>query len=89
MNMRAILAVAFLLLCALPCSAQEAKAYLIITLVMPRDVPDIRQQFEEDSVEQCWAEAHEFVTHGVPKEVKDAVVVMAGCLVPKHEESDL
>ena len=68
----------------------EAPAvFLMVTLVMPEHQPDVRQQFKENSLEDCWKDAKEFIEHGVPKSVDGAVAVMAGCLVPKSEQPDL
>ena len=92
--MRWFLATLFICLCILPVRAQEeqhshTKAVLVLTLVMPRDAPDIRHLFKEDSLEECWKDAGEFVAHGVPKSVPDAVAIMAGCMVPKVQEEDM
>lgn len=89
--MRWFLVTLFICLCVLPVRAQEhhTKAVLVLTLVMPRDVPDVRHVFREDSLEECWKDAGEFVAHGVPKGVPDAVAVMAGCMVPKAQEEDM
>lgn len=90
---------AALLFCPIAaCAAQpilaaehRPKAILVITYVMPRDVPDVRHQEERASLEECWGDAKDFVAHGVPKALGDAgaLAVMGACLAPKAEEDDL
>jgi hypothetical protein len=55
--------------------------FLVLTIVMPPSEPDIRHQMQEPSIEQYWADAAEFVQHGVPEVVTNGQAVMAGCLV--------
>ena len=62
--------------------------FLVLTIVMPPNEPDIRHQMQEPSVEQCWADAAEFVQHGVPKVVTNGQAVMAGCLVREAPSND-
>jgi len=62
---------------------EPASVMLVITLLTGGDAPDIRQQIKEPSLEQCWIDAKEFVDHGVPDSVENAVGVMAACAVPK------
>ena len=61
---------------------------LVLTIVMPPNEPDIRHQMREPSIEQCWADAAEFVQHGVPKVVSNGQAVMAGCLVREAPSND-
>jgi hypothetical protein len=61
---------------------------LVLTIVMPPNTPDIRHQMQEPSIEQCWADAAEFVQHGVPKVVTNGQAVMAGCLVREAPSND-
>jgi hypothetical protein len=62
--------------------------FLVLTIVMPPSEPDIRHQMREPSIEQCWADAAEFVQHGVPKVVTNGQAVMAGCLVREAPSND-
>jgi len=62
--------------------------FLVLTIVMPPNEPDIRHQMQEPSIEQCWADAAEFVQHGVPKVVTNGQAVMAGCLVREGPSND-
>ena len=62
--------------------------FLVLTTVMPPNEPDIRHQMQEPSIEQCWADAAEFVQHGVPKVVTNGQAVMAGCLVREAPSND-
>jgi hypothetical protein len=82
-----------LLVLSSPSWAQQSRALgdkpvLVITIVMPRDVPDVRHTIEEKSIDECWADAKEFVSHGTPK-IEHALGVMAACLVPKDTGDDL
>jgi hypothetical protein len=61
--------------------------FLVLTIVMPPNESDIRHQMQEPSIEQCWADAAEFVQHGVPKVVTNGQAVMAGCLDDRFHES--
>lgn len=93
--MRAILAALIVCLLVLPSRAQEEaqretpKAVLVLTINMPRDAPDIRAQFEENTIEECWEDAKEFVARGVPESVPDALGVMAGCVMPKQKQEHI
>ena len=62
--------------------------FLVLTIVMPPSEPDIRHQMQEPSIEQCWADAAEFVQHGVPEVVTNGQAVMAGCLVREVPSND-
>jgi hypothetical protein len=72
-------------------AADKPRYYLMLTIVMPANVPDVRQQFPADSLDECWAEAKSAVQHGVPKKLAadGALAVMAGCLSLEVAESDL
>jgi hypothetical protein len=63
--------------------------FLILTIVMPADVPDKRMQVKQPDIETCWSEAKRFVEHGAPKSVKGAQGVMAGCAVKELDADDL
>lgn len=88
--MRAILAALIVCLFAAPSFAVDKhKATLIVTIVMPRQMPDLRQQIPEDSLDECWIDAKEFVNRGVPKQVEGGLAVMGACLATKIDEDDL
>lgn len=36
---------------------------LILTIIMPADVPDKIHHLDEPTIEQCWIDAQEFVAH--------------------------
>lgn len=63
--------------------------FLILTIVMPSNVKDIRVQVKQPDIETCWLEAKRFIDHGMPKTVKDAQGVMAGCAVKDATSDDL
>ncbi len=67
------------------------KIYLVLTYVTPgRNTPDIREKFPMESMDECWENAQDFVSRGVPDKLKDAVIAtMAGCLVLKPDETDM
>jgi hypothetical protein len=62
--------------------------FLVLTIVMQPNEPDIRRQMQEPSIEQCWADAAEFVQHGVPKIVTNGQPVISGCLVREAPSND-
>lgn len=54
---------------------------LILTLVMPRDMPDVVIGIEKPSLQECWADADEFVRRGLSQAVRDlgAKAVRGSC----------
>ena len=59
---------------------------LILTVVTPPGNADLHLQFKEPSVEQCLADAKDFLGRGIPKELEGAKAIMAACLVPTVPE---
>lgn len=52
--------------------------FLILTIVMPPNMPDIVHRMPESSIDQCWKDAKEFTALEKPK-INGAQGVMAAC----------
>lgn len=63
-----------------------ALVVLVLTIVTPREKPDIRHVQSEPSIEQCWKDAADFVAHGIPEAVPNALGVMAACMEQRGAE---
>ena len=54
--------------CFMPRAGTDpATFFLVLTIIMPGERPDIQQKFPYTSIDDCWADARDFVAHGVPK----------------------
>ena len=54
---------------------------LILSILMPRDVPDIRHVMEMHDLDSCWEGAKDFMSHDMSEElrVKGALGLSASC----------
>jgi hypothetical protein len=68
----------------------SAAIILLIAYVMPGRIPDIQYRLPEATIEDCWAEAKEFVKRGVTPHAKEkgAIAVLAACRVKAVDEED-
>jgi hypothetical protein len=64
--------------------------FLILSIVMPGNMPDIVQRMPEPSLEQCWVDAAEFTTayKAANPKVEGAIAIQAACrtaITPKTD----
>ena len=61
---------------------------LVLTIIMPQDVPDKTHKLEVPTIEECWTQAHEFVERRaeILAHTHDAVGVAVACAVMETGE---
>ena len=54
---------------------------LIVSIVMPADVPDVSHVEQMKSLDACWVAAREYVEHGLAESTRErgAIGLKAGC----------
>lgn len=58
---------------------------LILTVLMPRDVPDIRHVMKMDSMESCWDGAKDFLAHDMTEELREKGALGLGAMCAYQE----
>jgi len=67
---------------------EAAPVVLLLAFLMPGSHDGIQYRLLYPSVEECAADALEFLKHGAPRAPKGAVTMMAGCqiVIPDGED---
>jgi hypothetical protein len=62
--------------------------FLMLTLVMPHELPDKVYKLKMDSMEQCQTESKAFMDNGLTKKMEEdgVIAIMAGCLSDRKKD---
>ena len=44
---------------------------LVVSIIMPGNIPDIRKTIPQDTLDDCWAAARDFVNHDVTRAMRE------------------